>query len=221
MHAGFFIRLADRKLWANYRVSFRPFALLPIVPITESVAPGIWRWSAFSPHHRVDLASHLVWDGRSCIVFDPLPLAESLWPAWPIDPEPGWLVVTNENHERDLEAWKSRFPDARCIGAPVGCHENDSNALPLDWERYELTGGAGGETAFFCAALDLMVFGDAVVNLPGRGLELLPDKYCRDSAFLRDSLKKLPRFGRALLAHGVPLLEHASEHVRALLQPSE
>jgi hypothetical protein len=195
--------------------------LLPIVSTTDSVAPGIWRWSAFSQHHRVDLASHLVWDGRSSIVFDPLPLAESLWSAWPIDPKPSWLVVTNENHERDLEAWKRRFPEARCIGAPVGCDKSDSEKLPLDWKRYELTGGAGGETAFYCAALDLMVFGDAVVNLPGRGLELLPDKYCQNSALLRDSLRKLPRFGRALLAHGEPLWERASEHIEALLQRSE
>ncbi len=221
MHSGFFIRLADRKLRANYTVSFRLFALLPIVSITEPVAPGIWRWSAFSQHHRVDLASHLVWDGRNCLVFDPLPLSESIWSAWPIDPKPGWLIITNENHERDYQAWTQRFPSAVGIVSPLESAENSRQALPWDWVRFNLTGGAGGETAFYCSILDLMVFGDAVVNLPGRGLELLPEKYCRDSALLRNSLRKLPRFGRALLAHGEPLLERASERIQALLQPSE
>lgn len=207
-------------LRANHSPSFRSSALLPIVSITESVAPGIWRWSAFSPHHRVDLASHLVWDGRNCLVFDPLPLSDSIWSAWPIDSKPGWLIITNENHERDYQAWTQRFPSAVGIVSPLESAESSLQVLPRDWVRFQLTGGAGGETAFYCAVLDLMVFGDAVVNLPGRGLELLPDKYCRNSAFLRDSLKKLPRFGRALLAHGQPLLERASERIQALLQPS-
>jgi len=68
--------------------------------------------------------------------------------------------------------------------------------------------------------LDLMVFGDAVVNLPGRGLELLPDKYCQNPAQLRVSLKSLPRFGRAIMSHGEPLMDRASEHIQALLQSS-
>jgi hypothetical protein len=205
---------------ANLPKTPRSFSLLPIVSITESVAPGIWRWSAFSPHHRVDLASHLIWDGRSCLVFDPLPLAASIGSAWPVDSQPGWLVVTNENHERDLPAWTERFPSAVCIGYPVGSEDRSDKALPPGWVRFHLAGGAGGEMAFFCAVLDLMVFGDAVVNLPGRGLELLPDKYCQNPAQLRVSLKSLPRFGRAIMSHGEPLMDRASEHIQALLQSS-
>ena len=61
------------------------------------------------------------------------------------------------------------------------------------------------------------VFGDAVVHLPERGLELLPDKYCTDPAALRISLAGVPAFERAVFAHGQPLLTGASAKVAALL----
>ena len=214
---GFFERLAEARFEVKYPMSPGSMAVLPIVSTTTSVAPGIWRWSAFSPHHRVDLASHLVWDGWNCLVFDPLPLADPLWATWPLEQKPGWLVLTNENHERDVKAWSERFSDAVCMGLAGERKENRLPSIPSNWVCFDLAGGAGGEAAFHCAALDLMVFGDAVVNLPGRGLELLPEKYCRNPAQLRHSLGLLPRFGRALLAHGEPLMERASERIHAVV----
>ena len=88
------------------------------------------------------------------------------------------------------------------------------------WRAIPLPGGAPGETAYHCGVMDLMVFGDAVVQLPSRGLELLPVKYCQDEGQLRESLRRLPRYGRAVMAHGEPLLEAASERVGALIRVS-
>ena len=64
-----------------------------------------------------------------------------------------------------------------------------------------------------------MVFGDAVVNLAGRGLEILPDRYCTDPARLRQSLREMLQrpFERALFAHGIPLERSASAQIAALL----
>jgi hypothetical protein len=64
-----------------------------------------------------------------------------------------------------------------------------------------------------------MVFGDAVVNLDGRGLELLPDKYCTDPAQLRNSLRSLREisFENALFAHGTPLIGSAAARIAGLL----
>ncbi len=190
---------------------------LPLVVSTRQIASGIWQWSAFSPYHRVELGSHLVWDGVRAVVFDPLPLSDNLWDSWPILAKPEVLVVTNSNHERALDSWRMRFPDATIIGWPTSPTEVEVDNCLVGWKAIFLPGGAPGETAYHCADLDLVVFGDAVVNLADRGLELLPDKYCQNGGQLRESLRQFPRYGRALMAHGEPLLEAASERIGAVL----
>ena len=91
--------------------------------------------------------------------------------------------------------------------------------IPEGWTPVPLPGGAPGETAWRLPSLGLVVFGDAVVNLSGRELELLPDKYCIDPKVLRRSLAGLLEepLAIALFAHGEPLMEGASERIRGLL----
>jgi len=63
------------------------------------------------------------------------------------------------------------------------------------------------------------VLGDAVVNLKGRGLELLPDKYCTDPKRLRESLRVVVAGGweRMLMAHGEPLGSEAARRLGEVL----
>lgn len=269
----------------------------------SEILPGVFRWAAFSPHHKVELAAHAVCDDRTLLVFDPIPLADEamsrLWQglgartscrgsqSWvqSVTPEalPSLLaptaltgglesppsrrcviVLTNENHERDGERWRALFdatiwalgsaeggmiersvdghvrentptkPTGRqepgrsavlvdvTVRAPMKFHRSGDVTgalaeLPPEWKAFPLPGGAPGEMAFQHVSRSLMVFGDAVVNLPERGLELLPAKYCRDQAELRCSLRTLPPFERAVFAHGQPLLSAASERIAALL----
>lgn len=153
-------------------------------------------------------------------MFDPIPFPES-GSSLPFRPER--IVLTNENHERDSAAWRDRFdlevwaaPDA-AIEMP-GVHRWSAEAPEEEgWIRIPLPGGPGGETAFLLSSRSLMVFGDAVVHLPTRGLELLPEKYCRDPQLLRNSLRRLPPFERAVFAHGDPLTANAGERIAALL----
>ncbi len=190
----------------------------------EAWGPDCLRWSVFSPAHKVELMSHAVKgaDGRY-IVFDPIPLCESAWSRWPLAGRVSAIVLTNGNHERAAGMWRSR------LGCPVlgpaavpweleGVQVAE-RTLPGGWRAVPLLGGAQGETAWHLESSGLVVFGDAVVNLAGRGLELLPDKYCTDPKSLRRSLAGLlgERFEIALFAHGEPLLEGASERIRKLL----
>jgi len=215
---------------------------LPVATTVAEILPGVFRWAAFSPHHKVELAAHAVAVDGALVVFDPIPLvdaamsrllcgpeartfesvAPNVQPSPPASetlaggpecppPRPCRIILTNENHERDAARWR------QILKAPVWSAADPSGGLPQGWEALPLPGGAPGETACFHAPLSLMVFGDAVVNLPERGLELLPAKYCTDPAELRRSLGRLPRFERALFAHGQPLLAAASGRIAALL----
>ena len=154
------------------------------------------------------------------IIFDPIPLLES--GTFPDRKFAGRasLVLTNGNHERAAAEWQ------RGWGIPP--ESQTPHLFPPElavaewtdrdgWRAVPLPGGAPGETVFLHEGLSLGVFGDAVVNLPDRGLELLPDKYCNDPVALRTSLAGLPTFERAVFAHGQPLLSGASAKIAALL----
>ncbi|MCW5558698.1 MAG: hypothetical protein KIT22_12815, partial [Verrucomicrobiae bacterium] len=66
------------------------------------ILPGVFRWSADSPAHKVELSSHAVRDPGRLLIFDPIPLARSL--DLPGRDE-GVILLTNENHLRDAAAW--------------------------------------------------------------------------------------------------------------------
>ena len=197
----------------------------------EAILPGVLRWSVYSPSHKVELTSHAVSFGNSLgtgVVFDPIGLAPEVWDWFPPHGPPIALVLTNENHERDTLGWRDLFPvpvwaapDAHLELGGVQRWENSPKpTCPIDgWEIIPLPGGARGETAWHCASLSLVVFGDALVNLEGRSFELLPDRYCTDPSRLRHSLRLLleRRFDSALFAHGHPLLGSASDKIAALL----
>lgn len=197
---------------------------LPTATELTEVLPGIYRWAAYSPHHKVELTSHAVVAEDWLLIFDPIPLAADQRDRLAKVSSRLALVLTNGNHERDAVRWHRELgaavwssPAAFSYPLAIG-HRSLVIPLPFPgWTSLPLPGGAPGETAFLHAGLSLAVFGDAVVNLPGRQLELLPDKYCADPAGLRLSLQALPHFERALFAHGQPLLSAASERIAALL----
>ena len=185
--------------------------------------PGILQWFIDSPEHRVELTSHAVWTADGCLIFDPIPCPSGM--ALP-EKGPTRIVLTNENHERAAAAWRqaSGVAGGEIWASPeAGLELRDVrrwSAIHDDWPgwiRVPLPGGPAGETAFHNPARSLVVFGDAVVNLTGRGLEILPDKYCQDAEMLRTSLRRLPAFDRALFAHGAPVWEDAGARIAALL----
>ncbi|MFM7102689.1 MAG: hypothetical protein ACKO3N_16145 [Verrucomicrobiota bacterium] len=191
------------------------------------VFPDVWEWSAFSPEHRVELTSHAVRTGAGWVVFDPLPLRDELWRHWPAGGPVAGVVLTNGNHVRGVREWLPR------VSGPVwGRRGVDYEGLAVEelepgpgsgpwsgWEVVDLAGGGPGETAWVRADRQLAVVGDAVVHLAGRGLEVLPDRYCTDPVRLRQALGRLARLGfdRLVVAHGRPLEERAAARVAALL----
>lgn len=214
---------------SNTASSAGPFPAPAAACSVETVLPGVLRWSAYSPAHKVELTSHAVAIGAGTgLVFDPIPLTAEIWDWFPPAGPPLGIVLTNDNHERDAAAWRALFPvpvwaPPEFTATPPGLQKWNTGPNPQspyqDWDIVPLPGGAPGESAWTCAARSLVVFGDAVVNLDGRALELLPDKYCTDPGRLRESLRELVKrgFENALFAHGRPLIGSASRRIAALL----
>lgn len=182
-------------------------------------------WFTYSPKHRVELTSHVVAINGGWWIFDPIPLTPPQVDAWLNRYPVHGIILTNANHQRAAGGWQRRcqcpifVPPGLPSGMPGELEIPDGEFAGTGLEILPLDGGAPGERAFLIPALSLVVFGDAVVNLPGRTLEILPDRYATDPGKLRQRLTSLAAkpFERALFAHGRPLLQSAQEHINALL----
>lgn len=195
----------------------------------EKALSGVFRWEAYSPSHKVELTSHAVAVEGKIYFFDPILLLSGRLEEIAKHGEPAAVILTNTNHSRScrevasrwrIGVWMQSIEDIEGIAAdfPIRLIE-PAQPLWRHWKVHPLPGGAPGETAFFLPSKSLMVFGDAIVNLVGRGLEMLPDKYCQDAAKLRENLRQLVQipFDNAIMAHGVPLIGQASEKIRKML----
>ncbi len=189
--------------------------------------PGVQRWQAHNPAIRVEWSCHALQaaDG-SWVMVDPIGSPADL--GWKDEegPRVAAVVATNGNHERAAVEWVHQGRVRLWAASGSGLDSPTWRPLPHgpgwqdDWIVEDLTGGGPGEVALRIPRLDLMVFGDAVVNLAGRGLELLPDRYCTDPAHLRKAILRLVQtpFARAVFAHGDPIEEGASQSIAALLR---
>jgi hypothetical protein len=188
--------------------------------LTTNVEDSITRWNFYSPDHKVDLTSYLFRLSSGNFFFDPAV-------AWvpqhsQTSRVPGTIFLTSGNHLRNapllaslihapvLASSRCHFSVASACFQPVFLESMDR--LPGGWEWFPIDGGPSGETVFLHRELGYAVFGDALVNLEGRQLELLPEKYCADLHLMKNSLRdwfaKYGSFVRSIfMAHGRPLLD--------------
>lgn len=179
--------------------------------------PGVVCWNVFSPEHRVDLTCTAVSTGSETLLFDPFPAALDHFKPGATG-YPTALCLTSGNHARIdvLRVQQAGIPLLVPRGSGVSESlgtQFDADRFPVPgWQAFPLAGGGPGETAYFHADHSLMVFGDAIIHLPGRGLELLPAKYCSNLGALRDAVLRLTAvvpFENAVFAHGSPLVGNA------------
>src|SRR5437879_2496617 len=75
----------------------------------EEILPGVFRWEAFSPEHKVELTSHAVVFGGKVFCFDPIALAEDPFRRLSRLGQPAAIILTNENHERGCRSWREQW----------------------------------------------------------------------------------------------------------------
>jgi glyoxylase-like metal-dependent hydrolase (beta-lactamase superfamily II) len=131
------------------------------------------------------------------------------------------VLLTNGNHLRGSLYEKER------LDIPIYAPEDAHQDVPADYlvkdgellfgmlKTIGLPGGGSGETAYL--APDVLVIGDALTNLDG--LQILPDRYCKNFPLLLESLRVLRslNFDIVCFAHGLPIVGKAKEKVTEIV----
>lgn len=189
----------------------------PVASGFEELLPGVFRWAAYSPRHKVELTSHALLEGDNLTVFDPIGLREEARERLLAMAKTVRVMVTSENHWRATDEW--RLNDLPAMALP-GAGFRESNAPVVDGlEAFPLAGGPSGECVFYQRRRRLAFGGDAVVHLPGRGLEILPEQYCRDQATLARAVEVFceEQMDYWFPAHGSPIGPDACRRIAAML----
>jgi len=189
------------------------------------VTPGTAWWMEYSDVVRCELSSTVLVRDGGLVFIDPIPLAPEQLEALCLVATPRAIILTNANHQRHSR------PLAAQLGIPIHApllanDELDADIwfaaegppLPGDLTPVPLPGFPPGETALFDANQNLLIVGDALINIPERRFEMLPDKYCADPIVARRSLGILGtlKFETFLFAHGLPLQGSHTELVQLL-----
>ena len=190
-------------------------------------ADGVFFWQHYEPAVKCDLSSCALLLGQELFFVDPVALRDDLLARLVAIASPGAVLLTNGNHARAAGDFRKRFGipiwshrDAVAeLGIPIDRTVEDGEEIKQNVSVVTLPGAGPGEIAFHDSTRGLMLVGDALINLPPRGLAVLPDRYCSDAAAMRVSLRKLLRFEFQLLtfAHGLPLVSGAAQRLATLL----
>lgn len=193
-------------------------------PVSEYsiVRSGVFTWQGYEPAVKCDCSSSALVTPAGLIFIDPISLEEEALKELAAESfsAPAAVVLTNGNHQRD----SLRF--ARRLGIPIFAPEGIGEDVVADqrfqsgdsvagMESIALPGFGPDETAFLFD--QILIFGDALVNLEPEGLRLLPEKYRMDEKQSIRSLDALRNIAPRLLlfAHGNPIVEDASERLAA------
>lgn len=190
----------------------------------DTPVDGVSVWSEYDPETKVDLSCSAVATPLGLVLIDPILLAGEALAQIAARSAPIAILLTNGNHERASHELAARFGIE--IWAPAGARgelEADfwfvgGQPLPGGARAVPLPGFGPAETAYQFASRDLLVLGDAVINLDSTGLALLPDKYCEDPAAAREAIRTLESvaFDHAVFAHGEPLIGGAAARLSRL-----
>jgi hypothetical protein len=207
----------------------------------QRIHPRVAFWEAYEPAVKCDLSCCALRCREGWVWVDPIGLAAM--DALLAEAPPAAIVLTNGNHARAAAALRERMQ------IPVIAHTDAADelagevvvdrrvtgedaALFPELRALRVHGAGPGEMALLLTPClseaeagvrhsgNVLVLGDAVVNVAPVGFCFLPDKYCQDPRALRESVGKLLRFDFELLtfAHGAPLVAGPKDKLRSLLE---
>jgi len=191
------------------------------VPEYHQITNDLFIWHGYNPECKTECSSTAIRTPDGFVLIDPVRLEEQAIERMVGDDRVGAVLLTNGNHLRGSLYEKERLDIP--IYAPEDAHQDvpadylvkDGELLFRTLKTIGLPGGGSGETAYL--APDVLVIGDALTNLDG--LQILPDRYCKNVTLLLESLRVLRslNFDIVCFAHGLPIVGKAREKVAAIV----
>jgi len=191
------------------------------VPEYHQVTRDLFIWHGYNPECKTDCSSTAVRTPEGFVLIDPVRLEEQAIERMVGDDRVGAVLLTNGNHLRGSLYEKERLdipiyaPEGAHQELPADCVVRDGELLFKTLKAIPLPGAGPGETAYLAA--DVLVIGDALTNLDG--LQILPDRYCKNFTLLLESLRVLRslKFDIVCFAHGLPIVGKAREKVAEIV----
>jgi glyoxylase-like metal-dependent hydrolase (beta-lactamase superfamily II) len=191
------------------------------VPEYHQITNDLFIWHGYNPECKTDCSSTAIRTPDGFVLIDPVRLEEQAIERMAGEDGVVSVLLTNGNHLRGSLYEKER------LDIPIYAPEGAQQDVPADYlvrngelifqtlKAIGLPGGGSGETAYLAA--DVLVIGDALINLDG--LQILPEKYCNNFARLLESLRVLRSlsFDIVCFAHGLPIVGKAGEKVAAIV----
>jgi glyoxylase-like metal-dependent hydrolase (beta-lactamase superfamily II) len=203
----------------------------------REILPGIFTWGSTYADRPWDLNGYAIPLERSAVLVDPPPPEEDDWSNFDTLKPITHIVVTNRDHLRDAEQFRTRYGAWLVAGAdeveqlaPVAIdttvREGDLVAGAL--RVIHLPGKSPGEIALYLDAAHrpgsrerggIVFVGDAIIGHPPGALGLIPEHKLDDPAQLQRSLRKLLDydFDVLLLCDGQPVLSGGKRKVAEFL----
>jgi len=194
----------------------------------KEVTKVLYGWSSFHAQWKIDFNSYALKTPEGVVFVDPMKPAPEVIEKLEALGEPLAIFLTNENHDRDADWFRKRYE------IQVYAHEKAKadcdtkiDVLVLDGEKLPggarvipLPGTAAGSVAFHARQSGgIVLIGDALMNISGKGLALLPAQYLEDKTQALQSLHELLdlNFKIATFAHGDPLVKDAKKQIAKFL----
>lgn len=183
----------------------------------KQVAPTLFGWAALHPQWKVFFQSYALKTDAGVILIDPTQPTKPVLDQLGALGEPAAIVLTNAHHDRAADWFRKEFEIQVYAheNAPPDCDSKidvpvmDGEKLPGGLCAIRLPGVSPSELALFTKnGAGIMLMGDAILNTPGKGLELLPEQFIEDSKQARHSLHKLLEYDFEVVtfSHGDPIV---------------
>jgi glyoxylase-like metal-dependent hydrolase (beta-lactamase superfamily II) len=192
----------------------------------REILPGIFTWGSTYADRPWDLNGYAITLDKCTVLVDPPAPGEDDWASFDGIKSIAEIVLTNRDHVRDAELFRTRFGAHLVAGAdevtqlaPIAIdetvHEGDLVAGAL--RVIHVPGKSPGEIGLYFDPAHhavsrkmggILLLGDAIIGNPPGALSLIPEPKLDDSSSLKRSLRKLLDydFDVLLLCDGQSLL---------------
>ena len=196
----------------------------------KSIAPGIEQWSWFSEEKQMDFNGLVIIANDQCVIVDPPPINNEDR-ATLLRLAPTNIVLTNRDHVRETEAFRSEFTiplyapeaDAPQMDITIDMTYADGDVLPGGLVAIHLRDmKSPGESALLLTQdRGYLILGDALIGKPPGELRLLPAEKFADVNKAKESLARLLdyEYEAVLAGDGASVLCGGKDAVRRAVGP--